>query len=122
MPQKPRREGWLLIDHSNSPGVPEELVRASGKDAPAVGAGKKFESPLVTCCHCGVQVILNPDRSRPRGYCRKCDDYVCDSPACNAECTPRLKTFEVLQEQAFRAEFGYNPIPLFTDPAKIRGI
>jgi hypothetical protein len=118
MPLKHRREGWLLIDHSNSPGVPEELVRASGKDAPVVGPGQKFESAFNVCCHCGVTVILNPDRSRARGYCRSCDDYVCDDPVCNSVCTPRLKTFELLQEQAFRKEVGLNPLV----PAKVRGI
>ncbi len=104
MPSKPRREGFLLIDHHDSPGVPPELVRAAGWPAPVVGAGQTFESPIAMCAHCNTSVILNPNRSRPRGYCRKCDAYVCDSPACNSECTPHIKTIETLQEQAFLAE------------------
>jgi hypothetical protein len=52
-------EGYLLKDH-----------RASG--------GGMFESATLTCSHCQRQVILNPDRSRSRGYCPKCDHYVCD--------------------------------------------
>lgn len=104
------REGYLLIDHRNSPGVSPECVRASGLPTVAVGAGQALESATISCAHCNTIVILNPDRTRPRGYCRKCDAYVCDNPACNAECKPHLKTLERLQEQAFRAESGYNPL------------
>ncbi len=112
MPTKPRREGYLLIDHSNSPGVTPELILASGRPAPIVGAGEIYESPTITCCHCGIGVILNPNRTRPRGYCRNCDHYVCDSPVCNAECKPFIKTLDILQEQAFRQEAGYSFNPL----------
>ena len=82
------RRGYVLIDHSNSPGVSAEAVRRSGISAPAVGAGQMFESATMTCAHCNAIVILNPDRSRPRGFCRKCAHYVCDSPFCNSECRP----------------------------------
>lgn len=108
MPSKPRREGYLLIDHRNSPGVSEELIRASGKNAPVIGSGQVFESGTVTCAHCNVVVVLNPNRTRPRGYCRKCDQYVCDSPGCNMECTPHIKTLDILQENNFRQDMGYN--------------
>lgn len=100
------REGLLIIDHRNSPGVSDELIRAAGFAAPAVGAGCIFESPVIMCAHCGTPVVLNPNRSRPRGYCRKCDAYVCDNPACNAECAPFSKTIDDLQEKAFRQQQG----------------
>src|ERR1700730_13341887 len=98
MPTKHRREGYLLTDHRNSPCVPEEMIRASGRNAPVIASGQIFESPTVTCAHCNVVVVLNPDRTRPRGYCRKCDQYVCDNPACNAECTPAIKNIDDIQE------------------------
>jgi hypothetical protein len=101
------REGYLLIDHSASPGVSQELVRSTGFAAPAVSSNQKFESPIIACAHCNTPVILNPNRTRPRGYCRKCDAYVCDNPACNSECTPFTKTLDDLQEAAFRSEAGY---------------
>ena len=41
-----------------------------------------YESATITCSHCQRVVILRPDRSRARGYCPKCDHYVCD--ACEA--------------------------------------
>ena len=69
-------EGYILIDNSNSPGVPDSVIVPRGLPA---GSGKiKFESATATCSHCQMQVILNPDRSRPKGYCKHCEHYLCD--------------------------------------------
>lgn len=73
-----RHEGYLLIDHRASPGVSAEFVRASGKAAPFAGEGQMLEAPTITCSHCHQVLIVNPDRQRARGYCGKCDHYVCD--------------------------------------------
>lgn len=99
---KPRREGYLLIDNLYSPGVTADLVLASGTNAPVVGADTIFESATVTCLHCNTIVILNPNRKRARGYCAKCDGYVCDNPACGLECRSFDKLLDTLQEQATR--------------------
>ena len=93
------REGYLLIDHSDSPGVTAEFVRGL---APVVGAGQKYESATKTCVHCNGIVILNPDRSRQRGFCRKCNSYVCDNPWCNSVCRPFTRLIDDEQERAFR--------------------
>jgi hypothetical protein len=70
-------EGYMLIDHSMSPGISDEVAVAAGLPA---GVGRlKFESATFTCSHCEVIVVLNPDRSRARGYCSRCDHYICDS-------------------------------------------
>lgn len=98
MPSKRRHEGYLLIDHRNSPGVSAEMIRACHK--PLIGGTGMFESSTITCAHCHVVVVLNPDRSRPRGYCAKCDHYVCDNAGCNSECLPMKKVLDDLQEQA----------------------
>jgi hypothetical protein len=93
-----RREGWLLIDHRDSPGVPDEMIqaaRAAGKFVPT-GRGL-MESATVTCCHCGAIVILNPNRKRPRGYCARCDAYHCDNPACGNECRSFDKFIDLTQ-------------------------
>ena len=97
-----RFEGELLIDNRFSPGVTADFVRRSGKEAPVVGEGALYESATITCAHCGTIVILNPARTRARGYCRKCDKYVCDNPGCSVECRPFEKLIDTLQEQAFR--------------------
>lgn len=73
MPQHPRL-GNLLIDHR-------------------AGGGKLFEADTSTCAHCQRVVILHPDRTRLRGYCPKCDHYVCDNCA-GGECTPFARILE----------------------------
>lgn len=100
-----RHEGYLLIDNRFGPGVSAEFIRASGKDAPVVPEGRMFESATVTCSHCHSIVVLNPGRSRPRNYCRKCDHYVCDNPACNVECMPLNDVLDSLQEAIFVTNF-----------------
>lgn len=100
---KRQREGYLLIDHKDSPGVPEEMIQAAikaGKPVPGgLRGGLTYESATVTCCHCNRIVVLNPDRKRPRGYCAKCDHYVCDSPECALECNPFQRLLDDLHHQ-----------------------
>lgn len=43
------------------------------------GSGQGFkESATFTCADCERVVVLNPQRTRERGYCPKCDHYLCD--------------------------------------------
>ena len=71
-------EGYLLIDHRAGDGLSCDLVQKSGLDTMPLRLGSVFESATLTCSHCQRQVILRPDRSRERGYCPKCDHFVCD--------------------------------------------
>jgi hypothetical protein len=87
--------GYLIIDHRDSPGidiseVPDRILL----NTPIVGAGEVYERDIQFCAHCGCQVILNPLRERPRGYCAKCDHYICDNPICNKECIPLKKVLD----------------------------
>lgn len=81
-------EGYLQIDHRDSPGLPEDFARKIGLAPGAVAEGTNFETPVITCSHCNVTVILNPLRTRPRNHCKKCDAYICDNATCNLECKP----------------------------------
>jgi hypothetical protein len=87
MRSKRSREGYLQIDN-----------RLSG--------GQNLELPVITCSHCHTQVILNPDRSRAREYCAKCDHYICDGCAAARrgvdECRPLSAVIDALQESALR--------------------
>lgn len=118
-----RREGYLLIDNRLGPGVSEEFVRASGKEVPVVGEGRVLESATKTCRHCHSVVVLNPDRMRARGHCRKCDGYICDNPACHLECVPMERVLDVVQENAFRFDNGMTQKALTSDPLtdRLRG-
>jgi len=97
-----RFEGYLLIDHRNSPGLTEEQTHAAGLP-PGAGQGL-FEAPTSTCSHCQAIVVLNPNRSRERAYCAKCDRYLCDN--CGAiygltrECRSIFKRLDEAQEAA----------------------
>lgn len=73
-------EGYIKIDHSESPGLAgaDAFAAGRGKLNGLVGPGKVFEGSTYSCSHCARVVIINPDRTRARGYCPKCDRHVCD--------------------------------------------
>lgn len=77
------REGYLLIDHRDSPGFTDAESIAAGRGLMPVGRGSRLEAPTMSCSHCQRIVVMNPDRVRARAYCPKCDHYVCDW--CEAE-------------------------------------
>lgn len=68
MPSLKRFEGYLQTDHRAGPGIP-------GLGLPH---GQMVEVATMTCCHCATPTIPNPNRTRPREYCRSCDRYLCD--------------------------------------------
>ena len=70
------REGLLTVDHRAGPGLSIETTQAMG--LPPLPGGQLMESATKKCAHCPKVVVLNPDRSRPRHYCPKCDNYICD--------------------------------------------
>lgn len=103
MKSKRRHEGYLLIDNRNNEGVSEELIHSMGAGLP-VGCGRgMFEAPTVTCSHCQVIVIINPDRQRERAYCRKCDHYICDNCGAALALTGVCKTFKQLIDETLEA-------------------
>src|ERR1700704_492956 len=69
--------GELRIDHSASPGLPEDVARAIGYDPKLCGEGKVFEAATLTCWECRGVVVKNPLRSRDRHTC-SCNNYLCD--------------------------------------------
>lgn len=106
MPYQSNRsqEGYLLVDHRNSPGITQAdllTIPALRRDQFQVMQGV-FESPTIRCSHCGTMVVLNPQRTRARGYCSRCDHYVCDNPLCHLDCVPFMQRVESTQEQAAR--------------------
>lgn len=100
MRSKRSREGEFLIDHRASPGLTPEQVGGFG---PAVPRGELYESALVVCGHCQAAIILEPKRTRERGWCPKCDRYVCDDcetiRARTLECDSAERRLDKLQAQ-----------------------
>lgn len=103
------REGHLLIDNRASGPTPQAhldqiaALERSGVHVAHAPAGGTFESATITCCHCHVIVVLNPLRTRERGYCAKCHHYVCDNPACNRDCRPMQALIDRLREAAAKS-------------------
>ena len=104
-------EGEVIIDHSASPGLSAEFVelcRRNGKEIPHAAGGQVYESATVTCSHCQRVVILNPDRTRARTWCAKCDRYICDLCAVamkqTLECRNIRRVLDDLQNAAERGE------------------
>jgi hypothetical protein len=75
--------GEFLMDNRVNSGVPDEIVVAQGLP---VGAGRGlFEEKCYTCSHCETVVVMNRSRTRPRGFCKKCNHVLCD--ACDVKYT-----------------------------------
>jgi hypothetical protein len=74
-----QRQGFLMIDHRASPGIPEDVARSVGLDPKLVREGALLEADTLTCVHCKVVVMKNPLRVRERASCPKCSHkYICD--------------------------------------------
>ena len=85
------REGYLLIDHRASPGINQaevEHFRSLGHNIPLSPEGTIRELGTKSCAHCGGVVVLNPERTRDRGHCYKCNKYLCDPCAIHGDCRP----------------------------------
>lgn len=105
-------EGVILFDHRESPGISDETIYRVNTHTNAklpFGAGHgTVEMATFSCSHCPNIVYIHPLRNRPRGYCKKCDHYICDT--CNAkmaldkECKTYKQQLDELQEANFLKE------------------
>lgn len=118
---KPQREGYLIVDHSASPGLPEDVARTAGYDPKHCGEGKVFEAATLTCAHCKIAVVKNPLRTRERPYCAKCNHYICDVCAMQAQApTYSHLPYEKLADDILNlAEKLGSPRDLLNPPGKI---
>jgi hypothetical protein len=99
------REGFVMLDHRHSPGVPDAIVIAAGLPA---GAGHGlFKSATYKCNHCQAIVVLNPKRTRERAFCTGCNSPICDGcgvrRAAGLTCKPYKQVMDEIQERAVRS-------------------
>ena len=84
-----KHEGYLIIDHRASPGMP---------GIPELGEGTVYEAATQFCNHCAVNVRMNRYRIRARFSCPKCEVYLCDVCAAayhrNKVCRPWSQVVE----------------------------
>lgn len=119
-----RRENYLMIDHRASPGVPNDFYRRIGFDMPSVPEGRMMEMAVLVCLHCQQHAIKNPERTRERGYCPKCDGYICDNCSLGMRApdyvhTPFKKVIDTVLESNFRysqADPNLDTPPLLKGP------
>ena len=119
---RPKREGYLLVDHRASPGLPPEVARAAGYLPELCGEGKMFEAATLTCTHCKVVVVKNPLRTRERASCARCDGrYLCDACGVLAAATGYTHLpYEQLADQVLNlAEQQGSPRALLEEPPTV---
>lgn len=98
--------GYILVDHSNSPGLTEaDVTHVPGQKA--IPGGTKLERDTACCKHCQRMVLLNPGRVRKRAVCPKCHAYICDRceairVASGGACVPFEAVIERAQELIVR--------------------
>jgi hypothetical protein len=115
-----KQQGYLLVDHRASPGLPEDIALAAGYDPKWCGEGKVYEADTLTCSHCKGVIVKNPLRTRDRHYCAKCSGhYICDGCAYMAAQPNYAHTpFEKKVEQIIRTELHQlqegSPLKLLT--------
>jgi hypothetical protein len=109
-----KQMGYFFLDHSNSPGLPEDIARKAGYDPKLTGEGKVYEADSFTCPHCKSAVIMHLERERPRETCEKCTfsngvkRYICDGCAWIARQPGYIHT---TLEQAY--EYGLDPTIIY---------
>lgn len=106
------REGYLLVDHSFSPGLPADVARASGYDPALCGEGKRFEAATQTCSHCGGSQVKNPLRTRERGHCSKCNHFLCDPCAAVLKLTGECKPYVAYTDRVCGSDKALPPLSL----------
>ena len=105
-------EGYLEVDHRNSPGISAEQAASVGSKL-VVPGGTVLKTPTMQCSHCQYTIILNPKRDRSRGYCRSCDHDICDRCSLLMKlghpCVPFIKIVEQFHSKAAKG------MPLWQD-------
>ncbi|MGD9879117.1 MAG: hypothetical protein AB7U95_03175 [Reyranella sp.] len=86
-------EGYIEINHKDSPGL----------EHPLLGKGQVFRAATYTCPYCEGQVVVNPLRARDREYCRKLDRYICDSCGAKRKLGIDLKPWKQVVDEYLNA-------------------
>ena len=99
-------EGYLEIDHRDSPGITPQQAFRAGRYVQPVAGGTKFQSATYNCCGCERLIVKHPLRVRERHYCTSCDRYMCDECTTNMRLTgvhvPFKKLFDLAMEAAVK--------------------
>lgn len=64
---------------------------------------QRHEMATYQCHHCNGTVVMNPNRTRERAYCRRCDGYICDNCALVRQQTLTCKPFTAVVDELLEA-------------------
>lgn len=96
-----QHEGWMFVDNRNSQGIDDAQMLALGYP---VGAGRGlYESATYTCSHCNSVVVIEPRRTRERGFCRGCNQRICDGCVAVKAQTLQCRTMAQVVDEALTA-------------------
>lgn len=100
--------GEVSFDHRFSPGLTEaDIARfAAAGDLTPMKEGTVTNMGTLTCAHCSVVVIMNPERKRDRGRCSRCDHYICDGCVALGDCRP----IQALADAVVGSDKPLNPL------------
>lgn len=74
--------GYFQVDHRESPGLRWEDIPEKARNAGMrpVGKGENFEADAYNCTHCQRMIVLAAKHQdmQKRGYCPKCDHFICN--------------------------------------------
>jgi|GEM_PF-3178581 len=114
-----KQEGYLIVDHSSSPGMPDNYAQRFahkiGTDPSLLKEGKVFEADTLKCGHCGSVQIKRHDRVRARGHCFKHNGYLCDPCFIAFKVNGICKPFAQVIEDVIG---GKTPIPVLARDIK----
>src|SRR5690242_19633117 len=86
-------KSYFFLDNSNSPVAVTQTLPTG--EVLTVAPGEVVEMAALTCSHCSVVVVLNPQRTRERKWCRRCGGYLCGRPGCVEECNYTLEMIDL---------------------------
>jgi hypothetical protein len=99
-------EGYLEVNHRNSPGITPEQAAATGFVCMPVGAGQTLKAPTYNCCGCQALIIVNPMR---REWCSQCDRYLCDRCALARKLTGFHKPYKKFLDEIIERSLKGKP-------------
>lgn len=104
-------EGYLEIDHRESPGISQDLAVQVGRGTIPVQAGKRFQAAATICPYCETIVVRNPSRERARAYDPKTDRYICDNCDLIRKLGGQLKPMKQIIDEFVDAAANNKPPP-----------
>lgn len=79
------------------------LLTLDNRNAP-VGKNTFIEVPTFTCTHCEGVVVMNPNRTRDRTFCKGCSHLICDNCAAIKANTGECKTYKQQLDELLEIE------------------